>query len=87
MTDKPKRTNWHGLFARALEELLSPLDIEVLTEFPVTPEPPKADVVLLRRGGKTWTKEQLACLADGLGDTDAGALLLEFKYTESRLMF
>ena len=83
MTDKPKKTCWHCLLARALHELLSPVNIQVLTEVQVVPEPPRADLILLRREGKTWTKEQLACLADGLRDTDAGRLLIEFKYTES----
>ena len=81
--DKPRRTCWHCLLARALKELLSPVNIQVLTEVPVVPDPPRADIILLRRAGKTWTNEQLACLADGLRDTDAKALLVEFKYTES----
>jgi len=59
------------------------VNIQVLTEVQVVPEPPKADIILLRREGKIWTKEQLDCLADGLCDTDAEALLIEFKYTES----
>ena len=83
MTDKPKKTCWHCLLARALKELLGPLDIQVLTEVPVVPDPPKADIILLRREGVTWTKEQSDCLADGLRDTDAEVLLVEFKYTES----
>ena len=83
LTDKPKKTCWHCLLARALKELLGPLDIQVLTEVPVVPDPPKADIILLRREGVTWTKEQSDCLADGLRDTDAEVLLVEFKYTES----
>jgi hypothetical protein len=67
----------------ALKELLSPVDIQVLSEVQVVPDPPRADIILLRRGGDTWTKEQLDSLADGLRDTGAERLLIEFKYTES----
>ena len=83
MANKPKKTCWHCLLAGILKEQLSPVNIQVLTEVQVVPEPPKADIILLRREGKTWTQEQLDCLADGLRDTDAEALLIEFKYTES----
>lgn len=83
MTDKPRKTCWHCLLAQALKELLVPVNIQVLTEVQVVSEPPKADIILLRREGKTWTKKQLDCLADGLRDTDAEVLLVEFKYTES----
>lgn len=83
MTDKPKRTCWHCLLARILKEQLSPVNIQVLTEVQVVPDPPKADIILLRRAGDTWTQDQLDCLADGLRDTNAEALLIEFKYTES----
>ena len=83
MTDKPKKTCWHCLLARALKELLNPVNIQVLTEVQVVPDPPRVDIILLRRDTQTWTQEQLDCLADGLRDTDAEVLLIEFKYTES----
>ena len=83
LTDKPKKTCWHCLLAQVLKELLNPVNIQVLTEVQVVSDPPKADIILLRREGKTWTQEQLDCLADGLRDTNAKRLLIEFKYTES----
>ncbi len=46
-------------------------------------EPPKVDIVLLRREGARWTEEQLRLLCDGLRGTKASNLLIEFKYTES----
>ena len=46
-------------------------------------EPPRADIVLLRRDTETWTEEQYTLLADGIRDCYAKHLLLEFKYTES----
>ncbi|KOR32176.1 hypothetical protein TI05_08960, partial [Achromatium sp. WMS3] len=37
---------------------------------------------MLRRDSLEWTEEQRRWLADGLRHTNAGQLLLEFKYTE-----
>ncbi|KOR30921.1 hypothetical protein TI05_13270, partial [Achromatium sp. WMS3] len=41
-----------------------------------------ADIVLIRRESLEWTEEQRRWLADGLRHTNAGHLLIEFKYTE-----
>jgi hypothetical protein len=47
---KPKsKTRWHRLLGRLLEELLAPLGISVFTEFPLMSEPPKTDILLLRK--------------------------------------
>ncbi len=46
-------------------------------------EPPKADILLLRRMRRAWTAAQKARLPDGVRDSKARHLLLEFKYTES----
>jgi hypothetical protein len=55
----------------------------VKSELPTGSEPPKIDNVLLRRETPTWTEAQRAMLPDGVRDTDAHTILLEFKYTES----
>ncbi len=62
---------------------MGPLGIQVQTEVQLLPEPPRADIILLRRQGRTWTEEQWRHLADGLRDTDADRLLIEFKYSET----
>ena len=46
-------------------------------------ESPKADVLLLRREGEEWSEAQRARLPDGVRDSAAGHVLLEFKYSES----
>ena len=66
-----------------LKRLLTPTGITVITDVPVMSEPPEADILLLRREHKKWTKEQKERLPDGIRDTDAGHVLLEFKYSES----
>ncbi|MGF1525803.1 MAG: hypothetical protein ACFCBW_03290 [Candidatus Competibacterales bacterium] len=77
------KTPWHRWLAQLLELLLEPVDIEVQTELPLLSDPPRADIVLLRRRGEAWTPAQRERLADGLRDTKASHLLLEFKYSES----
>jgi hypothetical protein len=86
MKKKPKpksKTRWHRLLGKLLEELLAPLGISVFTEFPLMREPPKTDILLLRKEKAGWSSEQRACLPDGIRDSRATHILLEFKYTES----
>jgi hypothetical protein len=73
----------HRLLAYLLEELLSPLGVSVFTDFPVMSDPPEADILLLRCEQPEWTPEQRALLPDGVRDSQATHILLEFKYTES----
>ncbi|OAD23796.1 hypothetical protein THIOM_000360 [Candidatus Thiomargarita nelsonii] len=40
-TKKPEKIEWHKLLGKLLKDLLSPVDIEVLTEAPVMSESPK----------------------------------------------
>ena len=42
----------HQLLGKVLEIVLTPVDITVESELQVMSEPPKADVLLLRRRGK-----------------------------------
>jgi len=77
------KTRWHRLLCKMFEELLTPVGIEVYTEFPVMTDPPKADILLLRRETSEWTPKQLERLPDGIKDTRADHVLIEFKYSES----
>jgi hypothetical protein len=83
MSDKKSKTQWHVMFGTMLEYLLTPVGIQVQIEVPIASEPPKADVILLRRQTPTWTEEQRELLPDGIRDATARYILLEFKYTES----
>ncbi len=82
-SQQPGRTQWHRLLGAMLEMLLTPVGITVQTEVQVISDPPKADVLLLRRAGARWTLTQLRLLCDGLRSSLASNQLLEFKYTES----
>ncbi|MBF0461032.1 MAG: DUF4351 domain-containing protein [Magnetococcales bacterium] len=81
--DINSKTHWHRLLAQAVEEPLTAVGIVVQTEIDVTSGSPKADIILLRREGAEWTEAQKAWLTDGMRDTMARELLLEFKFTES----
>jgi hypothetical protein len=74
---------WHRLLARLLELLLTNEGVAVLSELPATSNPPRIDVLLLRRAGKRWTARQRARLPDGVRDRSAAHHLLECKITES----
>ena len=78
-----EKTRWHRLLGKVLEEWLTPVRIGVQVEFPLLSNPPQADILLLRHEGKGWSEEQRERLADGLRQSRASHLLLEFKYTQS----
>ena len=82
-TSEPGRTRWHILLGRLLKELLEPLGITVYTEFSVMAGPPRADILLIRKKHREWTAEQIRFLPDGIRDSSAEHILIEFKYTES----
>jgi hypothetical protein len=46
-------------------------------------ESPEANVLLIRRNQPGWTEAQRDLLPDGIRDTKADHVLIEFKYSES----
>jgi hypothetical protein len=81
--EKTLNTRWHTLFGALLDSMLTPLGVEVFIDLPVMKTPPEADIVLLRRDRPDWTPEQKAVLPDGIRESTAGHVILEFKYTQS----
>ena len=78
------RTQWHHLFASLLQEIFTPINVQVDTDVEVSGKPPRADIILLQRlTTSTWTDEQRQYLPDGIRDSQASHILIEFKYTES----
>ncbi|MCP4350575.1 MAG: hypothetical protein GY795_34340, partial [Desulfobacterales bacterium] len=82
---KPKKNEirWHRWFGTVFKETLTPLGLEVHTEFPVMTDPPLADVVIIRKKDTDWTPDQFRNLPDGVRDSMAGHIIIEFKHTES----
>lgn len=81
MEEQP-RNRWHNILAALLMQVWPEVGIEVLTDIKVLQEPPEVDFVLLRRHTPTWTVEQRARLPDGVRDSTASHILIEFKYTD-----
>ena len=81
--DESSRTNWHRILGAMLQELLTPVGITVSTNVEVMVDPPESDILLLRMDTPNWTPEQRALLPDGIRDSQANHILLEFKMTES----
>jgi hypothetical protein len=79
---KPK-TLWHDWFGNLFKVSLIPTGLEVATDVPVMKQLPEADIVIIRRHSKSWTKEQLKRLPDGIRHTRANHVLIELKFTES----
>ena len=79
---QPQR-QWHRFLAKGFELSVGQQGVLVIAEVEVTQNPPKVDILLLRRDTDRWTPEQLALLPDGIRDCNANHVLIEFKYTES----
>ena len=83
MTRITTRFQSHQVLGRLLQLSLTPVAITVNVEVDLLGESPKADALLLRRQGRAWNAAQRARLPDGVRDSAASHVLLEFKYTES----
>jgi hypothetical protein len=82
-TATPPKTRWHHLLGTLLEKLLSPVGVTIVTEAPIMSTSPKTDILLLKRTPGPWTELQRRRLPDGIRDSQANVIVLEFKYTES----
>jgi len=80
---KKAKTRWHYWFGVLIKMLLSAVGLEVRTDHPVMNDLPEADVIIINKDKKRWTKEQLKRLPDGINDSKAAHILLELKYSES----
>jgi hypothetical protein len=85
MKKKPENSEMrlHRWFGTVFKEILTPLGLEVHTEYPVMADPPEADIVIIRKKTAEWTPEQLGYLPDGVRQSTAGHTIIEFKHTES----
>ncbi len=78
------KTRWHTIFSAVFQLFLKDTGVTVGIEFPLSMNPVKADIVLLRNPDhRKWTHEQIQRLPDGIRDCKASHILVEFKKTES----
>ena len=75
--------DWHRFFTKKFELLMQEVELRVYPKMPLMTDPPEADIVLTRTYYPDWTDEERAYLPDGIRDTDASDILIEFKFTES----
>lgn len=83
MTQKKPKTRWHRILGRLFKLSLTSLNVAVSSDFPLLSDPPRGDVLLLRRQHADWTAAQRAFLPDGISHTNSQHILIEFKFTES----
>lgn len=83
MADDTARVQYHRLLGLGLRLNLAAVEVNVSTESSILSESPRVDILLLRRECWAWTEAQRARLPDGIRDSLAGHILIEFKYTES----
>ncbi len=81
--DSNEKTLWHQILGRIFKQLLTPLRISVFTDVKVMIKAPEADILLIKREGREWTAEQRERLPDGIRESQAPQILIEFKATES----
>jgi hypothetical protein len=78
-----EQNDWHLAFAQTLEWDLIPVGIHISPEKAVMSKPPRDDVLILRQQETAWTQKQLNRLPDGIRQSTARYILIEFKYTQS----
>lgn len=83
MANDTARVQYHRLLGSGLRLNLAAVEVTVSTETSILSESPRVDILLLRREGSAWTEGQRARLPDGIRDSLAAHILIEFKYTES----
>jgi hypothetical protein len=74
-----QQTNWHLPFGESLEWDLTPVGVPIYPEALVMSKPPRVDVLILRQPETAWTAEQQERLPDGIRQSTASHILLEFK--------
>ena len=79
---KPKK-RWHTWFGRLFRVVFIPTGLEIKTDHPVLKELPEADVIIVRKKTKNWTKAQLKYMPDGIRHAKTPHVLIELKVTES----
>ena len=83
MTNSTARVQYHQLLGSGMQLNLTAVQVFVTTESSILSESPRVDILLLRRQGEVWNEAQRARLPDGVRDSAAAHVLVEFKYTES----
>ncbi|MDM8549925.1 hypothetical protein QUF72_07605 [Desulfobacterales bacterium HSG2] len=79
---KTPKTRWHRLLGRLLEELLIPVGIKVFTELEVMGQSAEGGYSVAEKDAAKMDPRSTGT-PDGIRDSSADHILLEFKYSES----
>jgi hypothetical protein len=73
----------HLLFGKLFKAIMAPLGVLVSTEFKIMTDSPRADILIIKKKAGKWTPDQLKLIPDGIRDSKARYIILEFKYSQS----
>ena len=73
----------HLLFGKLFKVVMSPLGVVVNTEYRVMSDPPRVDILIIKKNRARWTTSQLMLVPDGIRESQAKYIILEFKYSQS----
>jgi len=73
----------HLLFGKLFKAMMAPLGVLVSTEFRIMTDSPRADILIIKKKAGKWSPNQLKLIPDGIRESEARYIILEFKYTES----
>ena len=77
------KTKSHLLFGKLFKAIMAPLGVVVSTEFKIMSDSPRADILIIKKRDGKWTQKQLKLIPDGIRESEARYIILEFKYTQS----
>ena len=62
---------------------MAPLGVLVSTEHSIMTDSPRVDILIIKKKSGQWTPNQLKLIPDGIRESKAKYILLEFKYSQS----
>ncbi|ETR67017.1 MAG: hypothetical protein OMM_05366 [Candidatus Magnetoglobus multicellularis str. Araruama] len=62
---------------------MAPLGVLVSTDFKIMSDSPRADILIIKKKTGKWTPDQLRLIPDGIRESEAKYIIIEFKYTQS----
>jgi hypothetical protein len=77
------KTKSHLLFGKLFKAIMAPLGVVVSTEFKIMSDSPRADILIIKKRSGKWSQKQLKMIPDGIRESEARYIILEFKYTQS----
>ena len=71
LVSRRTQMRWHRFLGKGMELSVGLERVQVESELQISSDPPRIDIVLLRRETEEWTEAQRAMLPDGVRDVSA----------------